>query len=410
MIYSFEATKDKHLEEKHIVEIVPGVRVSKLGVVYGSNASGKSNLINAFKFLHDFWFNTPESKDDETGSTPFLLDNETKQEPSEFVLTFYTNLKKYIYSLKLNEFNVLEESLFFYPTIQPAELFSRQLVNNISDVKFSSKLRISSIAKNEISIKCLTNMSLFAAYNQVNLHVPEIDTVISWMKEKYMNPVMPEVPFLEKFTENLVLNDSKVKDYILHFLNKADFNIRNFTTKIEKTPIPEDIIAFVMNSNLPSEEKERVKNEKTIQMSATKFLHRVVDSNGKECFFELSELSQSKGTLRTMGIAGVINRAINENAFIAIDEIESSLHPRLVEFVLESFIKQSNTAQLLLTTHYDGLLEEKDLLRTDSIWFTNKKDDGSTDLYSLSDYKGINRISSLQKAYKYGKFKAIPNI
>lgn len=410
MTYSFEATKDLHLEEHQVVEVAPGVRIAKLGIVYGANASGKSNLIKAFQFLHEFWFNTTESKDDETGTTPFLLDKETRLQESEFVLIFYIQEKKHIYSLKLNEFNVIEESLYYYPSIQPAELFSRQLMDKISDIKFNSKLKISSVAKNEISVKCLTNMSLFAAYNKVNIHLPEMDTVINWMKDQYMNSVMPDVPYLEKFTENLILKDSTLKDYILDFLHKADFNISNFTTKIENKTVPDNFISLVMNSNLPTEEKERVKNEKTIQISETQFLHRVIDKNGKEGFYELSELSQSKGTLRTMGIAGVLNRAICKNAFVAIDEVESSLHPKLIEFVLESFLKQSKTAQLLMTTHYDGLLEEKDLLRSDNIWFTNKLEDGSTELYSLSDYKGINRISSIQKAYKYGKFKATPNI
>jgi len=78
--------------------------------------------------------------------------------------------------------------------------------------------------------------------------------------------------------------------------------------------------------------------------------------------------------------------------------------------VIEYFLRNSQQAQLLITTHYDGLLEEEDLLRNDNIWFTSKKDSGSTEIYSLADFKGINRISSLQKAYKYGKFGAVPNI
>jgi hypothetical protein len=140
------------------------------------------------------------------------------------------------------------------------------------------------------------------------------------------------------------------------------------------------------------------------------FTHKVFDKNGVESEHELPESLQSKGTLRTMGISGIVKRAVDKNAFIAIDEIESSLHPRLVEFILESFLKQSEQSQLVLTTHYDGFLEEEDLLRNDNIWFTSKQKDGSTELYSLTDFKGLNRISSLQKAYKYGKFGAIPNI
>jgi AAA15 family ATPase/GTPase len=82
----------------------------------------------------------------------------------------------------------------------------------------------------------------------------------------------------------------------------------------------------------------------------------------------------------------------------------------LIAFIIEDFFKQKGQSQLLLTTHYDGLLAEDDLLRKDSIWFTNKRANGSTELYSLADFKGLNRISSLQRAYRYGRFGAVPNI
>jgi AAA15 family ATPase/GTPase len=82
----------------------------------------------------------------------------------------------------------------------------------------------------------------------------------------------------------------------------------------------------------------------------------------------------------------------------------------MIEFVLEEFLKESKHAQLLVTTHYDGLLDADDLLRKDSIWFTEKQQDASSNLYSLADFNGINRLTSIQKAYRFGKFGAIPNI
>lgn len=80
------------------------------------------------------------------------------------------------------------------------------------------------------------------------------------------------------------------------------------------------------------------------------------------------------------------------------------------EYMIERFLKESKQAQLLLTTHYDGLLGEEDLLRKDNIWFAEKNTDGASVLYPLTDFKGLNRISSLQKAYKFGKFGAVPNL
>ena len=119
---------------------------------------------------------------------------------------------------------------------------------------------------------------------------------------------------------------------------------------------------------------------------------------------------ESDGTIRTFGLAAQVQKILERDAFLAVDEIESSLHPKLIEYIIERFLKESEQAQLLLTTHYDGLLGEEDLLRKDNVWFTEKNLDGSSVLYPLTDFKGLNRISSLQKAYKFGKFGAVPNL
>ena len=122
--------------------------------------------------------------------------------------------------------------------------------------------------------------------------------------------------------------------------------------------------------------------------------------------------SQSEGTRRTFGLEAAIYEAMKTESFLFVDEIEASLHPELVEFILQKFLSKKSRAQLLVTTHYDMLLNSvgDDLIRKDSVWFTDKMESGSTDLYSLVEYKGLNRISSFQKAYRNGMFGALPNI
>lgn len=408
--FSFEATKDKHLEEYQIVEVAPGVRITKLAIVYGANASGKSNLISAFETLQKFWLKIPKSKDTNTGVTPFLLDETSEQNPSEFTLTFYIEAKKFVYTLYVSNLTVFYESLNYYSSVRPTEIFQREFKQNISEIRFNPKLKLSTVALDEISVKCLSNMSVFAAYNQVNVHLDEMDSIIDWMKSKIMQPIEPSTRLTE-YAKNLIASDEKAKAYVLNLLNQADYNISDIDVQFKEEPANEDlIIEFVQNGKISIKEKNQIEKNRTIKVSETTFSHKIVNKDGIEALFKLPSSLQSNGTLRTMGLASVINRTIERNAFIAIDEIEASLHPKLVEFLIESFLKQSKTAQLLVTTHYDGLLEEEDMLRNDNIWFTRKKKDGSTELYSLSDFTGLSRISSLQKAYKFGKFGAIPNI
>jgi len=96
---------------------------------------------------------------------------------------------------------------------------------------------------------------------------------------------------------------------------------------------------------------------------------------------------------------------------LSIDKIESSLHPDLLKYFLLSFLVNSENSQLILTTHSREMLIEKDILRKDIIWFTEKRDDDSTDLFSLSDFGSkIRENSSIYNAYKLGKLGANPNL
>lgn len=410
---SFEATKDKTFEEYQVVEVAPNTRILRMAVVYGANASGKSNLLYAFEYLREFWFSTTENKDAKTGVTPFLLDKQTPKEPSEFSLTFFIGHTKHLYNLVIDEQKVLAEKLYIYPGTQPALIFDRRLNGTVSDITFNTKrIKISEQAKEAITMKCLTNMSVLAAYNQVNISIPEMDAVTHWMKTQYNLPSIYSRSWLVDYSENLLKKSEEAKKRLLHFLAKADFNIIDINTEeIEKKVTKEDLSYILHNTtNLTEDELERLKKDKTINVTKTAFKHKIINADNTVDYYTLPKSLQSDGTLRTFGLAGAISQLIERNAFLAIDEIESSLHPRLIEFILEDFFKQKSQSQLLLTTHYDGLLEEDDLLRKDSIWFTNKKQDGSTDVYSLTEFKGLNRISSLQKAYKYGKFGAVPKM
>ncbi len=125
--FSFEATKDTFAEDIQVVEVAEGVRLLRFAMVYGANASGKSNLLEAFGFLHHFWFEKPDDMDEETRVIPFKLDNLTPNEPSTFELIFYVDSTKYWYQLELDEKQVYFEKLSYYKSVQPTMLFEREL-------------------------------------------------------------------------------------------------------------------------------------------------------------------------------------------------------------------------------------------------------------------------------------------
>ena len=350
-VLSFEADKSKDLESYHVVELAPDVKLLKLAVIYGANASGKSNIIKVCDFIRSFITCTPLNKAELIKIVPFLLNRTSKEQASEFSVSFYAmngdKAIRYVYSVLLETTHIVRETLIYYLSQQPATVFERSMENNVSSIKFGQKVKISTAAKEEINLKCLPTSSL------------------------------------SRYAEEAIKKET-AKEYILRYLQEADFNISNISSKEQET-------------------KKGVVNY-------TMYQHKVSSGLGGNDYYEFPELYESDGTIRTFGLASQIQNSIGSNAFLAVDEIESSLHPKLIEYMIERFLKESKQAQLLLTTHYDGLLGEEDLLRKDNIWFAEKNTDGASVLYPLTDFKGLNRISSLQKAYKFGKFGAVPNL
>ena len=415
VVFSFEATKDSFAEDYQVVEVAPGVRLLRLAMVYGANASGKSNLLSAFDFLENFWKKKSNSIEEETGVIPFLLDKTTPQSPSEFELIFYVDGTKYWYQLSIDDEAVHTEKLYYYKSVQPTMLFDRTLVNGQSFINYGAPIKLSSVEKEKITVECLKNMSFFAARDKTNVNIPDIDKASNWIKRQLMPVILPKSSLFE-YAERRAVEDKSLKIHLLNFLKQADFNISDVITDVIKEQIPESYLNMVLNSDaIPAIEKERLRKDGTVTHYKTTFEHTINAKEGETKFYLPKDL-ESLGTLRTFGVETAIYYAQQMGAFLPIDEIENSLHPQLLRFILLDFLRKNTNAQLLVTTHYDPLLNDisrpndQRIFRKDSIWFTEKDDNGHTDLYSLAEFRGLNRLSSIQKAYNQGNFGAIPQI
>lgn len=408
---SFEATNDHTFEDYQVVEVAPKVRLLRFLLVYGANASGKSNLLYALEQLHRFWFNRKEDIEQPTDTIPFLFDAETPHLPSEFEIKFYINSTKYWYKVSLDNTKVLTEELYYYKTVQPTLLFARAWKQGQSVIRFNPvAIKVSQAVLEELTLKCLPNMSFFAARNQVNCVLPLIDDARDWMRKGFLSLISPKTKMFE-YAGKEMLEDNQLRQYILNFVQRADFNITGISTKKESIPIPNFIRnAIIENDQIPKLEKEKLLENNVLNKLDTDFEHTIKNRHGLEKY-NLNYTLQSDGTCRVVGIEAAIYKALQNGGLLPIDEIESSLHPDLIEFIIEQFLKTKSHSQLLITTHYDPLLNTiNDLIRKDSVWFTEKEEDGHSELYSLIDFKGLNRIRSFQKSYRNGAFGALPNI
>lgn len=378
---SFEATSDKTFESYHAITMPNGTRLLKLGIVFGPNAGGKSNLLSAISSLRNFMVNDPQNMDEPTGFEPFLLDKETPKLPSEYSIKFWINGIRYWYQLIATAKLVLHEKLSYYKTVQPIKIFERTLEEGQSVLYFNPSVqRLGQDELKALTLNCLPNKSFFAARGRVNMKMQHVDIVRQWIHNSFMPMVEPSTN-MGIYSKRMIKKDVSFKEHLLRFLHQADFNITGLN---EKADIPNEL--------------------------KLGFEHTVENKRGLEKY-EFSTRQESNGTTRVMDIEAVIYEAIKNNSFLMIDEIDSSLHPNLIEFILQEYIFNSCESQMLITTHYPGLLNTiDDLIRKDNIWFVEKDKSGATDLYSLVEFKGLNKISKIERAYRIGKFGALPNI
>ena len=410
--FSFEASNDKFAEDSQVVQINENVRLLRFAVVYGYNASGKSNLLHAIDFLHYFWIYKPGGMDEGTNVDPFKLDRTSSNEPTRFDLIFYVGNTKYSYQLELDRQQVYWEKLSYYKSTQPIMLFERRWENNQSVIDFNNSGngdKVSAAVKELITINCLKNMSFFMARNQVNVSLPLIDAAKDWMKGQIMPAIYPHTN-LTNYAQRRTSSNQAITKHIVDFLHEADFNITNIQSNVINQVISDDAIKFFLeDANTTQEEKERIRKEKTIRQIRTIFEHTIETEEGKETY-SMEWENESVGTMRTFGLEAALFEAVQTQSLLPIDEVDTSLHPKLLEKILFEYLRTPSRTQLLVATHNDGLLDlVDDLIRKDSVWFTEKKKSGVTDLYKLTDFRGVNRLSSIREAYRNKRFGATMN-
>ena len=382
---SFEPAIKKELDEYYFTED----NLLKIALIYGPNASGKTNIIKAIDFLRNFIFNPPKDKEEKIRLTPFKF-TDTPKDTSKFILEFIENNFSFVYEIHISNNQVIYENLkskdLSLSKPRYADVFIRK-----EEIKWGSKIKIKTQEKDILKLNTLPNISLLSAYLRVNLEIIEIEKVFSFFK-KILPAIYPTTDLLGFVLEKLEKQEI-TKEEIIKVLKNADFAIDDFNIE-EKEPEIE-FLEFLKNIG----KEEDFNNFKKIE---------IIFNHLQKYQLEFKE--ESLGTQRFYQLAAILVIVFKNSYIIPIDEIESSLHPDLLKFFILIFLSNSKNSQLILTTHTRELLFEKDILRKDVIWFCEKKEDLSTDLFSLSDFSEVRDNTSIYNYYKYGKFGAIPNI
>lgn len=410
VVLSFEATKSHELEDYYVVQATPKLRILKVVALYGANASGKSNILEALNFIRLLVTDPAKNKTEPIVYDRFAFDKDTKQGNSSFNLRFVTNETLFDYKLVLNPTAIIEESLHYH---QPnrALIYSRStdLNNRLSKIEFGSKIRVTSEDRHALESNTLWNNTVLGGFLKVNIELPEVLIAADWFGTVLSDLVTPSRDLLS-FVTTRIHNGEIDKSNVIKILQKADFNIVDID--IENTKLKSaDLLKLQAQLVFNDKTLRQVLDQGTFVNVQLGFKHSVSDGNN-EISESLPYEKQSLGTQRFYQLAGVLDLLMRHSKIAVFDEIESSLHPDLLKYFVLLFLRNTRHSQLLFTTHQRDFLQETDMLRHDVIYFTEKNEDGSTELYAMSDFNTsvIRRDSSLYKAYKTGRLGGVPEL
>lgn len=363
-------------------------KVLKTAALYGANASGKSNL---FKILNNVIKMIRYSSDIDVNAKlpiiPFKFDNSCINKPSEFEIKFIVDGIRYVYGFVADKDKIYEEYLYNYPNGRETKIFDR---TNISKYSYNQKDEkfLREIEKKNTSNKFFLSTSTNWNFEKTK---PAYDFLTTKIGTYFNIAELKNIAFDEYKKDN-----NNLRNFALEILEKTDFNIVDYNVSVIDIP-------FELFDGIVELYKKPISNKPKAYQVMLK--HR-----GDENYLTLDE--ESMGTQNLFAFIPFIVDAINNGKVIVVDELDKSLHPFLVQYIVEMFNNpdiNKKGAQLIFNTHDTNLLN-LNILRRDQIWFTEKNNDnGESELYSLSDFS-VRKFENIEKCYMLGRYGAVPFI
>ena len=380
--------------------------------IFGPNGSGKSNLLEALQFAHDVIIRSATSwrvPDDYPTQPhfPFKLSRETVSQPSFFEFDFAIDETRYLYGFTYGRDGVVEEWLSYVPKQRWSKGFVRNRTEtpeidwNNSYINKTLQKELGKVDKRELILSValrdkhpLLQKIAYALVSSLSFlplgdvaQRARIQQATSLVRKKHFD--LDDISLLMKAAdtgiESVSLNEEKIPPEILEKLYKL----------------------FKAMNELDDESDDTLSNDE-----AKKVIYNLVftHSGKTNSTFNLSE--ESAGTLAWLSTAPTLLQTLKEGSVLIADELDSSLHQKLIEMIIKGFTDPSinqHGAQLIFTIHNTNIIEHMDDLSLDtkSIWFMEKNQNGESSLYSLADFPN-HSDANYERRYLSGRYGALP--
>lgn len=395
-VLSLVASKDKTLQDTHTqltgIRAVPTLLRST--VVYGANASGKSNLIKALQYMRGVVVEsaTAIQPGQNFAVQPFRLDADSVSQSSEFEVTFLLDGVRYQYGFSMTAQRIVSEHLLVYKAFKPQRWFVRHFDPDTGrDVyDFGPGLK----GPKNLWEGATRSNALFLSM-AVQLNSEALRPVFDWFLNHLV--IFNEQAQLGPQASIQMLKQAEGRKGICNFLSAADISIADIDVQTRKVPREAVHVDFVAG-------KTEIRSEE-VEEHQVRFHH--VTEQGKAVFDLMDE---SNGTRNLLFLAGPVLNILSKGLTLVIDELDTSLHTLLVRELVRLFHRpEINTcgAQLIFTTHDTSLLDASNLFRRDQIWFVEKNQDQTSTLLSLSEFSP-RKNEALEQGYLMGRYGGVP--
>jgi hypothetical protein len=380
---------------------VSGGYVSKTAAIFGPNASGKSNVLNALQFLISFVNRSIRMNSGEpiADATPFRLDPIATNQPCAFKIHFVSNEHRFVYEVSMTYKEVHFESLTRCYAKHDSVIFERRLKAKRYTWKFEGIP-----AQIATYLQELTRPNGLVLSKGAEMQVGPIVEAFSWFRERVQSVDAPgsAATIYSSYVTAGMCKDKRWKSHIQDLIRSADFGISGLNVTelaLDIADAPPEIKAMFTEHGL-----KKLAQEKRQVMMAD---HAARDGS----LVRFNWADESNGTVRFFSLIGPFLRILANGGLAIIDELDYSLHPDLSRKIVEMFHSRTfnvANAQLIFTTHDTSLMDQT-LFRRDQIWLTEKSTAGASQLFSLYDFEHKPRKGeAIERRYRAGKYGAIP--
>ena len=410
---SLQATKDNELEEINTFNVNETLfnkteqpELLKSAIIFGSNASGKSNVIKGITYMYNaIRLSSAQQIDVIKNNETFAFYENANNEISLYEVEIIQNNNLYKYG-----FTILQGK------IEKEWLYKRNERTTIVFEREKNKLKLTG---NEL-VQSLINIpetTLFLSIgSNFNLSISNyLKDVLDWF-----NNIIIVFENNANSLDIYSVENQKYKKLAIEILKKADIGIKNMTVVKDKIASLQDlnsVLAFNMqfqsNPNKYGQLKQENENMYNIDLDTQFNVYNNKNEKiaTKDIMLFKDKGFHSEGTIILLCYLGYILAALDKGKIIFIDEIDSKLHFLVADYLLKMFNsidKNPNNSQLICTAHNIMLMDDD--LRRDQIYFTSKDEYGVSSLVSLADYKGVRKNDLFSKKYLAGFYLKLPNL